>query len=164
MKKGTRGEVTRHVLSPPERLYELVSDVRRMGEWSPECVHCKWMDGAMRPAVGARFKGTSKRGLVRWSTTPRIVAADEGREFAFVTSHRGRDETKWTYRFEPADGGTTVTESFDMLSDLPWYFRLAERVLMGVKDRRADLERGMSETLSRLKATAERELEATNTP
>jgi hypothetical protein len=81
-----------------------------------------------------------------------------------VTSHRGHDETTWTYRFERDGAGTTVTESFQMLAALPWYFRLAERVLMGVKDRKADLERGMSETLSRLKVTAERGLEATNTP
>lgn len=164
MKKGTRGQATRFVLSPPERLYELVSDVRRMGEWSPECLLCEWADGATRPVVGARFKGTSKRGVVRWSTTPRIVTADEGREFAFVTTHRGHDETKWTYRFRPERAGTTVTESFEMLADLPWYFRLAERLLMGVKDRRTDLERGMGETLDRLKIAAEGELEATNTP
>ena len=155
MKSGTRGQVTRHVLSPPDKLYELVSDVRRMGEWSPECLHCEWVDGASGPAVGARFKGTSKRGLVRWSTKVSVVTADEGREFAFVTSHRGHDETKWTYRFEPKDGGTTVTESFEMLSDLPWYLRLAERVLMGVKDRKTDLESGMSKTLGRLKAAVE---------
>ncbi len=164
MKKGTTGEVTIHVASPPETLYALVSDVRRMGEWSPECLRCAWIDGARGPAVGARFKGTSKRGFVRWSTTPRVVTADEGREFAFVTSHRGHDETKWTYRFERDGAGTRVTESFEMLVDLPWYFRLAERVLMGVKDRKADLEWGMSETLSRLKVTAERELEGTNSP
>jgi hypothetical protein len=162
MRKGTQGQVTCHVLSEPEKLYELVSDVRRMGEWSPECLHCEWMDGATGPAVGARFKGTSKRGLVRWSTTPRIVTADKGREFAFVTTHRGHDETKWTYRFEREGGGTRVTESFQMLSDLLWYLRLAERVLMGVRDRKADLQAGMSETLSRLKAAVEGDLERTN--
>lgn len=112
--------------------------------------------------MGVRFRGTSRRGFVRWSTTPRIVAADKGREFSFVTTHRGHDETKWTYRFEPEGGGTRVTESFEMLSDLPWYLRLTERVLMGVKDRKADLEAGMSETLRRLKAAAEADLSATH--
>lgn len=164
MKKGTKGEVSRHIPGSSGRLYALVSDVRRMGEWSPECRHCEWIDGATGPVVGARFKGTSKRGLVRWSTTPRIVAADEGREFAFVTTHRGHDETKWNYRFRPEGGGTTVTESFEMLADLPWYLRLAERVLMGVADRKADLESGMSETLRRLHAAVEAELSATNSP
>ncbi len=160
MKKGTKGQATCHVQCPPEKLYDLVADVGRMGEWSPECRRCEWIDGATSPAVGARFKGTSRRGLVRWSTKPRVVTADEGREFSFVTTHRGHDETKWSYRFEPERGGTTVTETFEMLADLPWYLRLAERVLMGVSDRRADLESNMRETLRRLKIAAEGEPES----
>lgn len=164
MEKGTKGQVSRHMACSPETLYELVCDVTRMGEWSPECRHCEWIDGATGPVVGARFKGTSKRGIVRWSTTPRVVTADEGHEFAFVTDHRGRDETKWTYRFDPEAGGTTVTESFEMLSDLPWYLRLAERVLMGVKDRKADLESGMTETLRRLQVVVEGDLSCDKGP
>ena len=44
MKKGTRGEASLHVNVPPEKLYDLVSDVTRMGEWSPETVRCRWLD------------------------------------------------------------------------------------------------------------------------
>ena len=157
MKKGTTGQVSRYIDASPTTLYGLVSDVTRMGEWSPECIRCEWIAGANGPAVGARFKGTSKRGFVRWSTTPRVVSADPGREFAFVTTHRGHDETRWTYRFVPEDGGTTVTETFEMLADLPWYLGLVERFFMGVNDRKADLEAGMAETLRRLAAAAESE-------
>lgn len=113
------------------------------------------MDRGTGPAVGARFKGTNRRGLTRWSTKPRVVAAEPGREFAFVIGHLGRDMTRWSYRFEPTSGGTTVTESFEMVRDMPWYFRLSDRLLMGVADRKADLETNMGETLRRLKAAAE---------
>jgi hypothetical protein len=154
MRKGTRGEARQRIAAPPGALYDLVADVTRMGEWSPECIRCEWLDGATGPAVGARFKGTNKRGLIRWSTTPRIVAAVPGREFAFVTTHRGHDETRWRYRFDPDGDGTMVRETFEMLADLPWYLRLIERIAMGVKDRHADLEGGMSETLRRLAAAA----------
>lgn len=154
MKKGTRGEVSQYVPISPATLYDLVADVTRMGEWSPECIRCQWVTDT-GPSVGARFKGTSKRGFVRWSTVPRVITADRPREFAFVTTHRGHDETKWSYRFAPQGEGTTVTETFEMLADLPWYLRLVERVLMGVKDRRADLESGMAETLRRLGAAVE---------
>ena len=142
-------------------LYDLVSDVPRMGDWSPECRRCEWIDGATGPAVGARFKGSNQRGLARWSTKPRVVSADPGREFAFVTGHLGRDMTKWTYRFTPASDATTVTESFEMLRAMPWYFRLADRLLMGVTDREADLTTNMTETLQRLKTAKE---EAITTP
>ena len=158
MQKGTGGEARLHVNVPPEKLYELVSDVTRMGEWSPETVRCRWLDGATGPAVGARFKGTNRRGLMRWSTKPRVVAAEPGREFAFVVDLVifQREMTKWRYQFEPAaDGGTDVTESFEMMADLPWYISFFERRLMGVEDRKADLEAGMQRTLERIKAVAE---------
>ncbi|MGH9050843.1 MAG: SRPBCC family protein [Acidimicrobiia bacterium] len=56
MEKGTEAHVSLHVDAPPEKLYELVSDVTRMGEWSPECRRCEWIDGATGPAVGARCR------------------------------------------------------------------------------------------------------------
>ena len=157
MNKGTSGEARLHVNVPPEKLYAMISDVTRMGEWSPETVQCRWLDGATGPAVGARFKGSNRRGLVRWSTKPRVVAADPGREFAFVVDLAvfQREMTTWRYRFEPAaDGGTDVTESFEMMNDLPWYIAFGER-RMGIKDRKADLEAGMQRTLERIKAVAE---------
>jgi hypothetical protein len=126
-----------------------------MGEWSPECCHCEWIDGATGPTVGAKFKGRNRRGIVRWSTMPRVVAADAGQEFAFVTGHRGRDMTKWTYRFDALTDGTSVTESFEMLSDMPWYYRFADRYLMGVEDRTVDLVANMEATLQRLKTATE---------
>ena len=113
MKKGTRGEARVHVSVPPEKLYDLVSDVTHMGEWSPETAKAEWIGGATGPAVGARFKGSNKNKFMRWTTKPRVVAAD-GREFAFVVPAvvGSKDLTKWTYRFEPAsDGGTDVTET-----------------------------------------------------
>jgi hypothetical protein len=158
MKIGTTGQASVHVNATPESVYELVSDVTRMGEWSPETVQCRWLGGATGPAVGARFKGVNRRGFMRWSTTPRVVAAEPGREFAFVANLMivRRDMTKWTYRFEPAaDGGTDVTESFEMVGDLPWFVSFGERRLMRIEDRKADLEAAMQCTLERIKAAAE---------
>jgi hypothetical protein len=150
MQKGTKREVTIHVDAPPETVYAVVSDVTRMGEWSPETVRCVWIDGAAGPAVGAKFKGSNKRGLARWSTKPTVVAAEPAREFAFVVD----DLTKWSYRFEPDGTGTRLVESFEMLEDLPLKFRIADRA-MGIKDRVADLESGMTATLGRIKRAVE---------
>lgn len=158
MKKGTRGEATVQVNAPPEKVYELVSDVTRMGQWSPETVRARWLGGVTGPAVGARFRGTNRRGVAVWVTTPKVVAAEPGREFAFVVPLAvvGRELTKWTYRFEPgADGGTTVTESFETVNDIPRYITFMYRSLMGVTHRESDLEANMQSTLERIKAAAE---------
>ena len=150
MQRGTTREASVHIDAAPGRVYDVVSDVTRMGEWSPETVRCEWIDGATGPAVGARFKGANKRGMARWSTRPNVVAADPGREFAFVVE----DLTRWCYRMDADGDGTRLVESFEMLEDLPMKFRIADR-LMGIKDRPADLERGMQETLERIRQAVE---------
>ena len=153
MERGTKGEAQAYVAAAPDVVYRVVSDVTRMGEWSPETTKCEWLDGATGPAVGARFKGSNKRGPARWSTKPRVVAAEPGREFAFEVD----TDVRWTYRCEPDGDGTKLTESFEMLRDIRWYYAFAERWVMGIKDRQADLERGMAETLQRIKRVIEEE-------
>ena len=53
MKQGARGEAQVHVDVPPQVVYGVVSDVKRMGEWSPETIKCDWIEGAAGPLVGA---------------------------------------------------------------------------------------------------------------
>ena len=63
---------------------------------------------------------SNRRGLLRWSTKPKVVAAEPGREFAFVVELIGihREMTTWRYRFEPAaDSGTDVTEFFELVNE-----------------------------------------------
>jgi hypothetical protein len=151
MQKGTGAEAHVHIEAKPEIVYGIVSDVTRMGEWSPETVKCEWLDGAAGPAVGARFKGTNKRGVARWSTKPVVVVAEPGGEFAFEVG----PDVRWTYRCEAEGTGTRLTESFEMLRDLTWYYAFAERWMMRVKDRRADLQHGMTVTLERIKRVVE---------
>ena len=121
-----------------------------MGDWSPECRGGEWLGGARGPQVGAMFRGDNKVGPYRWSTTSKVVTATPGHEFAFTVLVRGREATRWRYRFEPTGAGTAVTESYEFVW-APWHFAIAD-VLMG-RDRQ--LRRGLRRTLARLKAVAE---------
>ena len=140
-----RGQATVHVEAPPEKVYELVSDITRTGEWSAECHSAEWVGGTSGPEVGARFKGRNRRGLLRWSTTSEVTACVPAREFAF---HVGT--TTWRYMFEPVGGGTDVTESFETSKYGALY-----KLLTPEKKRQAQLQQGMEATLARLKAVAE---------
>jgi len=145
--------VTVRIAASPERVYEVVSDVTQMGRLSPECTGGRWLGGVTGPAVGARFKGTNKRGMVRWSTTNRVVAAEPGREFSFETKQSG---TRWTYRLEPDGDGTLVTESRAPWRDRPLSARLAARLFLGgVEEHEEEMRAGLVATLERLKAVAE---------
>jgi Polyketide cyclase / dehydrase and lipid transport len=146
------------VSAAPERLYGLVADLPRMGEWSPECQRVEWEDAAIGPAVGATFVGHNKggpRGLMKWSRRGRVLVADAGSEFAFVTEEGGRESTVWRYRFEPVDGGTRVTESYEVKWIPTW-----ARIVDVPTNRAKEIVEGMQHTLTRLKATAEARDEA----
>jgi uncharacterized protein YndB with AHSA1/START domain len=137
----------------PQRVWELVADLERMGEWSPECYRVEWLDGASSPAIpGARFRGWNHFGRMRWSVACEVKTADPGRELAFSTVDRGREMVGWCYRLEPTDGGTNLIESFEVIW-LSLAGRLAEDFLMRNRDRRR--EEAMRATLERIKSMVE---------
>ena len=153
MASARSGEVHLHVDAPPERVWGLLADLDRMGEWSPECYSVSWLDGgASPPHVGARFKGRNRWGPVRWSMTCEVKTAEPGREISWSTVQRGRELVRWRYVFEPAGTGTDVTESFEVMW-LPPMARLFEDVIMVNRDRQR--ESAMRATLERIKDAVE---------
>lgn len=147
-------EVSMRIGAPPERVYDIVTDITQMGRLSPECTGGKWLGGATGPAVGASFKGSNKRGFARWSTTNKIVEAEPGRAFSFETQQSGY---RWTYRLETDGDGTVVTESREPFKERPVVAKVFTRFLLGGEDGHTDeLRDGMRSTLERLKAVAEK--------
>jgi len=134
-------------------VYALIGDVTRMGEWSPECECCEWLDDAQGPAVGARFRGHSKLGVIRWQTTCVVTAAEVGREFAFRVVHDdGRDEALWRYLLIPDGSGTEVVETYEFV-----WCPIVNRVSEVLIPRDRQLRRGIRQTLDRIKSAAETE-------
>jgi uncharacterized protein YndB with AHSA1/START domain len=159
MTEREMGNVTREasvvVRADAGRVWSMVADVTRMGEWSPETERAEWIDGATGPAVGARFKGHNRKGRTRWSTTCEVIESEPGRAFSFAAGKAVKPETVWRYRFEPVAEGVRVTESFELTKPLGLGSRLVTRLTTGVKDRPADMEEGMRATLAALKRSAE---------
>ncbi len=108
------------IAADPASVYAAVSDVTRMGEWSPENTGATITGGHTQAQVGLEFKGTNKRGKAAWVTRCTVTVADPGERFAFrveaigVRTPRIRGRVaSWDYRFEAADdGGTRVTETW----------------------------------------------------
>lgn len=148
-----RGSVTVNVSAPPERVWELVSDVTRIGRYSPETFEAEWIDGATGPEVGARFRGHVRRngrGPVYW-TTCTVVACEPGREFGFGVGNGDEPLNVWRYRLEPKGDTTDVTESFELKNNFGLRLYWA---LLGWSRGRTN-ERGMRTTLERIKAEVE---------
>ncbi len=155
MKPATAGEVSTHIEAPPGHVYALVSDVTRMGEWSPETYRCRWLDPGGGPRVGARFKGYNRRGVARWSNTCEVVAAEPGHEFGFRRTAPGSGTVEWRYRLEPSGTGTRLRESYEVVQPANPVVNWFTGLMLRTEDRDADLTLGMRTTLDRLKQVAE---------
>jgi hypothetical protein len=145
--------VTQHIDAAPEAVYELVSNLPRMGEWSPENTGGRWLDGATGPAPGVRFRGTNKERFRRWSTTATVVEATPGEAFVFDVTVGPLKVARWGYRITPSGGGCDVTESWED-HRAGWMKAIAGPVT-GVSDRPSHNEENMRVTLQRVKAAAE---------
>lgn len=99
------------VSTSPQTAYEAISDVSRMGEWSPECTGADvGVEGSA--TVGTRFRGTNRRGWARWATQCTVVAAEPGNRFAFEVRAAGGPVARWEYGFDEEADGTRITESW----------------------------------------------------
>jgi hypothetical protein len=116
----TTGSVQLVVAGDARVVYDVISDVTRIGERSPECRTAHWLPGVLPGTVGAVFRGSNRAGwAARWSRRCEVVAAERGRLFAFRTVPERldvtrRDSTTWRYELEPVDGGTRVTHSYEI--------------------------------------------------
>jgi hypothetical protein len=145
----TRGSRSIEIDGPPSAVYDLISDVTRTGEWSPECRTCAWVG---EPGlVGSEFKGTNKLGPMRWTTTARLLEAERPDVFEFATLFRNRPATRWRYELS-GDQRTTLTESF-VAEDAPAFIKWAERLFL--RNRQEQLEAGIDASLARIKAIVE---------
>jgi uncharacterized protein YndB with AHSA1/START domain len=145
--------VTREIAAPAEKVWAMVSDVTRMGEWSPENEAAAWLGGATGPKPGARFRGTNRNGKKKWDTVATIVDAEPGRLFTFRVTAAGFKVAEWRYEFEPTETGCRLTEIW-----IDQRGRIAKSLgkpVSGVGDRATHNRRGMEQTLESLKAAAE---------
>lgn len=148
-----RDAVTVHMSATPQQVWELVSDVTRIGEFSPETFEAKWTRGSSGPEVGAWFKGHVKRngiGPIYW-TLCRVVACTPGEEFTFEVLTGGKALNTWGYKCVAAGDGTDVTESFALTRTVS--MRLYWAVLGWARGRTN--RNGMRTTLERIRTVVE---------
>lgn len=143
--------------APAEVVFDLVADIHQMARFSPELVSCRWLNGADRAAVGARFEAVNQvTGGRPWKNRPVVIEYDRPHAFATSRTEPFAGTLVWSYQLT-SDGHTTqLTESYEVtkpIGRIGWLIIEA----FGGRDRRSDLHRGILSTLDAIKATAESE-------
>lgn len=140
--------------STPEVLYDLVSDITRTGEWSPVCQACWWDDASEAGEVGAWFTGRNELPGRVWETRSQVVAADRGREFAWIV---GGSFVRWGFTLEPEGAAVKLTESWEFLPSGIAMFqeKYGDGADTAIDDRTRQAHDGIPRTLRAIKQIAE---------
>jgi hypothetical protein len=158
------------VACAPLTAWELVTDIQRIGDFSPECMAAAWIDGASAPEVGARFEGTNHvittyRGEdidFTWIRVCTVTAAQRPSLFAYTVGDRfdGTPACSWEFRIDSSDDGTRISQRFQHLPRGLSGTRLAadgfpDDAEEQVRDRQRSLTKDMNETLHRIRQVLE---------
>lgn len=139
------------VEAPAARVWEVVGDVRRMPDFSPELR--KVFTLGRRTGPGSRFVGINRRGPVAWPTTSKVVRWEPERAIAWKVLESG---ATWLYELEPADGGSATTLTARRI--LPKFSAgttLLGPVIGGAAGHDRELGEGLTTTLQRMKQQIE---------
>lgn len=146
-------EVSRDIAAAPATVFAAITDITRMGEWSPETIGAEWNEGSDVAAVGATFTGHNKAGDAEWSTNATIVELVPNERFFFDCDLNGFVFSSWGYVIEGTEDGCRVTELSQNL--IPEEMRSASTAISGVEDRGSHNRETMTTTLDRLAAAVE---------
>jgi len=151
----TSGDVTTHIEAPPSVVYDLVADVTRIGDFSPECRGAQWLGPVHTAAPGVQFRGRNVANRIwRWSRRCEVLTAEPDKEFSFrtIATWVKRDSTVWCYRLEAVGGGTDLTQSYDVVQLPPRIVLAAIRRLL---PHHQDMRPHMQLTVEAIRRTAE---------
>jgi uncharacterized protein YndB with AHSA1/START domain len=141
---------TIEVAASPDQVWNVVSDVRRTGEWSPECSQVLPL-GRLR--AGALLVGVNRRNRVRWVTLSRVISFLPGQEIGWVVL---TNRAEWRYRLQPTATGTLIVHTRRTPRGEGRFAVLFTRALLGGQAGHDDeLEQGMNHGLQRIKAIVE---------
>ena len=153
------------VAARPELVWDLVADVTRVGEWSPECIRATWLGEPGRPQPGARFTGHNRLpGGLEYEVTCVVIEADRPRAFAWVvlddSGDPARPSSSWRYWIDPLPGGgSRVRQRFTHGPGASYLRAVAanapDQAAGIIAARREGLRASMSATLRAMKAAAE---------
>jgi uncharacterized protein YndB with AHSA1/START domain len=134
----------------PAKVWELVSDLRLMPKWSPQC---RLMKAFGPVAPGTKTVNVNRRKFLFWPTTSQVTEVVPERKLAFRVNE---NNTVWTYELEPTATGTRLVESRHAENGVKAVSNmLVNAVMGGVPSFEAELIDGMNASLARIKAAAE---------
>jgi uncharacterized protein YndB with AHSA1/START domain len=105
-------EVSIEIAAPPERVWDLVTDLSRTPTWNRETESTVWLEPHDAAVVGAVFRGTNVMGGQRWSVDCHVIEATRPTTFEWTVLDPSHPSTTWWYRLAPSADGTRLDHGF----------------------------------------------------
>lgn len=141
------------IAAPVPRVWALVSDVRRMPEWSPQVTSTRLRSGFETCELGTQFTNRNAYGELEWTTHAEIVGFEPERELAFRIEENW---AIWSFALSATGSGTQLTQRRELPDGLSKLSRDLTDGFMGGQDAFTGSQlAGMRETLERIKTAAE---------
>lgn len=139
------------ITASPEAVWTVISDLKRMGEWSPQCVKMI-IRGPVE--LGTKTININRRGPLVWPTTSKVVRFAPNQEIGFRVAE---NHTVWSYTITPTDTGVTLTERREAPGGTTTKVSsvLVDKLMGGTESFEEELKLGMAETLGKIKKAAE---------
>lgn len=143
-------EASTHIKATPEQVWKVVSDLKRMGEWSPQCRKVV-VRGGGPVTLGTKTVNVNKRGLLVWPTTAKVVRFEPNKEIAYKINE---NKSVWSYTITPTEDGVELTERREAPNGTTKMSSMLINLAMGgEKSFDAELTDGMEQTLGKIKAS-----------
>lgn len=152
---GPIAEATVLIDAPPERVWELVSDIHLVASLSTEVSSVEWIE------PGVRFHGHNRHPAAgEWTTTNHVIECTAPSVFGWAVSDPANPTATWRFELTAMDGGTRLRQWARMgpgPSNLtPMIERMPEKEERIIGHRLREWQAGIDANLAAVKELAEK--------
>ena len=146
-------EASIEIAASPTQVWEVVSDLRRMREWSPQVDSTRLSGDQRELAVGTRLTNRNVQGELAWITHAEVTQLEPGRAIAFRIEENW---ATWSFLLEPTPSGTRLTQRREAPEGLsPSSVQAQDLYLGGLEQFTDTLRAGMRTTLEGIRHSVE---------
>ena len=101
--------VETEISAPPQRVWDLITDITLMPRFSTELQSTGWDDGFDSPGLGARFLGTNRHPAIgEWTTRCVVHCFEISRSFGWAVGDVDKPAATWRFDIEPTSSGSRL--------------------------------------------------------
>lgn len=103
------------ISAAPSVIWPLVCDIQLPSSFSSEFQGGEWLDGAITPALGARFRGRNHHDAVgTWETVSTVAEFEPERVFGWAVGDPAVPAARWRFSLEPEGTSTRLRQWMQM--------------------------------------------------